>query len=127
MRQRESTTSKLSLPWLSAGVLAAIILAAAFAYVPQSLQLGEADVSVRIAAIEKEFDARRVELRVPGAALVIVMEDRVIMCRGFGLRDVERDLPVTPDTLFAIGSCTKAFTGLAAVISAEDGKQYLHR
>src|SRR5207249_4253238 len=46
----------------------------------------------------------------------------VIYLEGFGLRDVARRLPVTPDTLFGIGSCTKAFTAMAAVMSADDGK-----
>ena len=42
--------------------------------------------------------------------------------KGFGLRDVERNLPVTADTLFAIGSCSKAFTAMGVVISQDEGK-----
>src|SRR4030095_13396464 len=73
-------------------------------------------------AIEKEVEEKRRKLNVPGAALVIVRNDRVILLKGFGLRDVAAGLPVTPETLFPIGSSTKTFTAMAAVISADEGK-----
>ncbi|MBD0327308.1 MAG: beta-lactamase family protein, partial [Pyrinomonadaceae bacterium] len=76
----------------------------------------------RLAAIEKIVEEQRKEKGIPGLSLVIVKDDKVIYAKGFGLRDVERNLPVTPDTLFAIGSCTKAFTAMAAVISQDEGK-----
>lgn len=53
-------------------------------------------------------------LRVPGLAIAVVAGDEVVLSRGFGLRDREEGLPVTPHTLFAIGSSTKAMT--AAVV-----------
>lgn len=80
------------------------------------------DLSASLAAIEKITEEQRKEKGVPGLALVIVKDDRVIYAKGFGLRDVERNLPVTLDTLFAIGSCTKAFTAMAAVMSQDEGK-----
>ena len=55
----------------------------------------------------------RVEAEVPGVAVAVVHDDNVLYLQGFGQRDVEGGLPVTPDTLFPIGSCTKAFTALA--------------
>jgi CubicO group peptidase (beta-lactamase class C family) len=45
-----------------------------------------------------------------GVAVAVVQKDKVIYSKGFGYRDWENKLPVTPHTLFAIGSCTKAFT-----------------
>lgn len=74
-----------------------------------------------LAQLGADIDARRAELRIPGAAVAIVTPDRVLMSRGFGLRDVERALPVTSSTLFAIGSCTKPFTSLAFAVSADSG------
>src|SRR5262249_11443881 len=76
----------------------------------------------RLAAIEKTIDEKRKELGIPGVSLVIVKDDRVIYLKGLGVKDVERRLPVTPDTLFAIGSCTKAFTAMAAMMSVDEGK-----
>jgi CubicO group peptidase (beta-lactamase class C family) len=80
------------------------------------------ELAAALAAIEKAVEERRQSLHVPGAALVIVKDEQIILLKGFGLRDVERKLPVTPETLFGIASCTKTFTALAAVISADEGK-----
>lgn len=75
-----------------------------------------------LVALEKFIEEKRRELNVPGVAVAIVQEDRVIFARGFGMRNVEEGLPVTPNTLFAIGSCTKAFTAITVLMSAEEGK-----
>ena len=87
----------------------------------QPTDSGALSDAARIAALEERIEADRRRLGVPGVAVVIVKEDRVILLRGFGLRDVERGLPVTPRTLFPIGSCTKSFTALATVRSADAG------
>lgn len=47
----------------------------------------------------------------PGMAVAVVEKDRIIYARGFGYRDYENREPADENTLFAIGSCTKAFTG----------------
>ena len=72
--------------------------------------------------IEKTMEARRQELHVPGVAFAIVKDDKVIYSHGFGMRDVGKQLPVTSDTLFAIGSSTKAFTAMTMMMSADEGK-----
>lgn len=58
----------------------------------------------------------------PGLAIVIVKDDKVIYLQGHGVREVGTDLKVTPDTLFAIASCSKAFTAAAVGLMVEDGK-----
>lgn len=50
-----------------------------------------------------------------------MLADRVIFLRGFGLRNPAAGLPVTSQTLFNIGSCTKPFTALAVVLAADAG------
>ena len=75
----------------------------------------------QLAAIETTIDARRKELGIPGLSLVIVKDDQIIYIKGLGLKDIDKKLPVTPDTQFAIGSASKAFTAMAAVISADEG------
>ncbi|HKZ02489.1 MAG TPA: serine hydrolase domain-containing protein, partial [Pyrinomonadaceae bacterium] len=80
------------------------------------------DLAAGLAAIERTIDEKRKELGIPGAALVIVKDDKVIFMKGLGVKDFENKLPVTPDTLFAIGSSSKAFTAMAAVMSADKGK-----
>jgi CubicO group peptidase (beta-lactamase class C family) len=59
---------------------------------------------------------------VPGLAIAVVKNGQVIFAEGHGLRDVEKKLPVTPKTLFAIGSCSKAFTTFLMGTLVDDGK-----
>lgn len=80
------------------------------------------DLTAGLAAVEKTVEEKRKKLGIPGAALVIVKDDKVILLRGLGVKDFENKIPVTPDTLFAIGSSSKAFSALAAVICADTGK-----
>jgi CubicO group peptidase (beta-lactamase class C family) len=57
-----------------------------------------------------------------GFAVAVVSKDKVIYSKGFGYRDNDKKLPVTPNTLFAIGSCSKAFTSSLLGILSKDGK-----
>ena len=62
----------------------------------------------------KEFD-------VPGVAIGIIADGQIIYAKGFGFREKEQQLTVTSDTLFPIGSCTKAFTAFALGGLVEEG------
>ncbi len=59
---------------------------------------------------------------VPGAAVVVVKDGEVLLSRGYGLRDVAQGLEVTPRTIFAIGSSSKAFTTMTLALLADEGK-----
>ncbi len=82
----------------------------------------EADIASCLVVIETALEEHRKAKGIPGAALAIVSDDRVIFSKGFGVRGSPGGLPVTPDTLFSIGSDTKAFTAAAAMISVDDGR-----
>src|SRR5687768_10224407 len=71
------------------------------------------DISSALATIEQKVEARRKELGIPGMSLAIVKDGKVIYSKGLGYKDFENQVPVTADTQFAIGSSTKAFTGLS--------------
>jgi CubicO group peptidase (beta-lactamase class C family) len=60
--------------------------------------------------------------KVPGAALAIVSGDEVVYLKGYGVCRVGGDKTVSPDTLFAAASCTKAFTAAAAGVLADEGR-----
>ena len=62
------------------------------------------------------------EWKVPGMAVAIVKDGKIIYAEGFGLRDVKNNLKVTPQTVFAIGSSSKAFTATSVGILVDDGK-----
>ncbi|HJT79300.1 MAG TPA: serine hydrolase [Gemmataceae bacterium] len=83
------------------------------------------------AAPAESFDAARVDRvvedaldawRVPGVAVAIVRDDRVIYLKGHGIKEVGGQDPVTPDTIFPIASCTKSFTTTAMAMLVDDGK-----
>lgn len=59
---------------------------------------------------------------IPGAAVGIIIDGKVVLTKGYGFRDIENNLPVTENTLFAIGSCTKAFTTHVLGQLADEGK-----
>ena len=62
------------------------------------------------------------EWKVPGVALAVVQDGKVIYAKGYGCRDLENKLPVTTATLFPIGSITKSFTALTFGILKNEGK-----
>jgi len=62
------------------------------------------------------------DFNVPGAAMAVVAGDKVVYAEGFGFRDLEARKPMTPNTLFAIGSTTKAMTATVLGMLVDDGK-----
>jgi CubicO group peptidase (beta-lactamase class C family) len=83
--------------------------------------------AVSAADIEKLVDPVFAEqmgkLRIPGAAISVVSDGKVIFSKGYGLADLERNTPVQPDkTLFRIGSITKVFTAIAVMQLLDQGK-----
>src|SRR5579859_7465561 len=60
--------------------------------------------------------------KVPGLAIAVVKDDKVVWARGFGRRKLDDPAPVDADTLFGIGSNTKAFTAAALGTLVTQGK-----
>ncbi|MCB1149773.1 MAG: serine hydrolase, partial [Chlamydiia bacterium] len=57
---------------------------------------------------------------VPSMAIAIVSEDKILYEKGFGARGLDDKRPVTKDTLFQIGSLTKAFTAALVAMGVEE-------
>ncbi len=89
-----------------------LLLVAAVAWAQQP---GLGDIDAFIAAAMKDWT-------MPGAAVAVVQDGKVIHSKGYGYRNVEKKLPVTPQTLFAIGSITKSFTVLTLGMLVDEGK-----
>jgi CubicO group peptidase (beta-lactamase class C family) len=62
------------------------------------------------------------EWKVQGCAVAIIKDGEIVLSQGFGLRNVAEGLDVTPETLFPIASCTKAFTTTSMAMLADEGK-----
>jgi CubicO group peptidase (beta-lactamase class C family) len=72
--------------------------------------------------LDASINSSMKEWKVPGAAVAIVKDQSVVYMKGFGVREIGKNEPVTSDTLFDIGSCTKAFTSAAIALLVDDGK-----
>ncbi|MEO6446518.1 MAG: serine hydrolase [Gemmatimonadaceae bacterium] len=57
----------------------------------------------------------------PGTAVAVVRNDSIVFARGFGVRELGKPEPVTANSVFAIGSTTKAFTATALGMLADSG------
>ncbi len=62
------------------------------------------------------------EKAIPGVSIGIIQEGKTFYTQGYGYRDLENGLPMTPDTLLGIGSITKSFTAFAIVKLIEENK-----
>jgi CubicO group peptidase (beta-lactamase class C family) len=96
-------------------IAGALLVACAFT---SRAQTREVDFSALDKVVAEELSERNI----PGAALAIVIGDRVVYAKGYGATSVETGAPVTPDTLFRMGSTTKMFTAAALVTLAYEGR-----
>jgi CubicO group peptidase (beta-lactamase class C family) len=60
--------------------------------------------------------------QIPGCVVALFAADGVVRVQSFGLRDVDKRLPMTRDTLFPVGSITRAFTVAAIATLVDEGK-----
>ncbi len=58
---------------------------------------------------------------IPGLSLAVVNRDGPMLVQGYGLRDVEKNLPVDGETLFHIGSTHKSMTALLVATLVDEG------
>lgn len=60
--------------------------------------------------------------QVPGLAIAVVKDDKVVFIKGYGVREVGKPAPVDENTVFPLSSMTKAFTAAAVAILVDEGK-----
>src|SRR5438093_4631506 len=60
--------------------------------------------------------------RVPGLAMAVVKDGRIVFAKGYGVRELGKPAPVDTQTLFAIGSTTKAMTSASIGMLVDEGK-----
>ena len=60
--------------------------------------------------------------QIPGLALAVIKDGKMIVARGYGLANVEHQVPVRPETIFQSGSTGKQFTATAVMMLVEEGK-----
>lgn len=78
------------------------------------------DVFVR--TVDSLVNAALKDGPVAGFGIAVVKGRDTLVMKGYGYADLENDLPVTPQTIFRIGSVTKQFTSAAVMQLVEQGK-----
>lgn len=85
------------------------------------------DLDKKLKGLDAYIEQVRKDWKVQGVAVAIIQKDKVVFAKGYGYRDADKKLPVTPETLFAIGSSSKAFTAAGICLLKEDGKLELDK
>ncbi len=78
--------------------------------------------SVSAAQLDSIITRAVAEKHIVGLSVGVMQNGRVILTKGYGVSDLSTRAPVTPQTMFAIGSVTKQFTCSLALLLAEQGK-----
>jgi CubicO group peptidase (beta-lactamase class C family) len=112
-----------SMALLSLSILSGCAVSPADSVSPPASAGDDKDVE-RLAA---RVDALRADARLPGLALVVLRDTTVRLARGFGFADLDRNVPVTPDTPFNIASVTKPISAVVALRLVERGLLDLDR
>ncbi len=82
---------------------------------PATAQLSNASIDSLVEKTLKAFD-------VPGIAVGIVKDGKVVLAKGYGVRSLKTNLPVDENTLFGIASNSKAYTAFALGMLMDEGK-----
>jgi CubicO group peptidase (beta-lactamase class C family) len=67
-------------------------------------------------------EAQRQAQKIPGVSLAVCRNGKIVKAAGYGLANVELDVPARPETIFQTGSVGKQFTSMAVMMLVEEGK-----
>jgi CubicO group peptidase (beta-lactamase class C family) len=102
---------KLVLPILS--ILASALASSSFSRAQE--------IPDRTAAVDEVF-ADLAKPGSPGCAVAVARDSKTILAKGYGLASIEENVPITPDSVFDIGSTSKQFTAASILLLEKEGK-----
>jgi len=81
------------------------------------------DTPAWMAEAERKIDSLYASYnpQTPGAAVAVVKDGKVVFLKGYGMADLDHDIPITPQTVFNIASVSKQFTAFAIYLLASEG------
>jgi CubicO group peptidase (beta-lactamase class C family) len=92
-----------------------LVSSLSYAQKPVTLDQKIRDFELYVENARKQWD-------VPGLAVAVVKDGKIILSKGFGVRELGKPDPVTPETLFACASTTKAMTATCMGMLVDEGK-----
>jgi CubicO group peptidase (beta-lactamase class C family) len=105
-----------SSPWLPAWLTAAALLLPARAATPQALP------SATVAEINRLVESERIRQHVPALSVAVVRDGRLLLARGYGLANLEHQVPATDSTVYQSGSLGTQFTAALVLQLADSGR-----
>lgn len=93
-----------------------------FALLASAVLCLAADLSRQLDGFDAAAEKALQRQNVPGAAVGIIQDGKVVFARGYGFRDLKSRSAVTPKTIFATGSVTKSFTAAVLATLVDQGK-----
>ena len=104
------------------GVLTIVVLLLAISRQQAEAQTAQPVLTPELLAdFEVYIEQSRESLNVPGVAVAIVQGGEIVYAEGFGVKEIGHDDAVTADTVFSIGSTTKAMTSMMVASLVDDG------
>ncbi len=82
----------------------------------------QGDISTSFDDFDKYIEQQRVQRKVPGVAVVIVHDDKIVFAKGYGVSKVDSEDKIDPDTIFQLASISKAFTAAGLGIQVDQKK-----
>jgi D-alanyl-D-alanine carboxypeptidase len=78
--------------------------------------------ALRADEVDDYVEAQRQRFNVPGISLAVVKSGKVIKAKGYGIANIELNVPATPTSAYQLASVTKQFTATGIMLLVEDGK-----
>src|SRR6266571_6835112 len=102
--------------------LVPVLLAPFCAYAGEKSRVTAEQVDKAIRAIEQLAQKEIQENAVPGLAIAVVFQDKLVYAKGFGVRDVKTKAPVDADTVFQLASVSKPIGATVVAELVGEGK-----
>lgn len=103
---------------LAAGFVLGAVFLAALCVTAQQSRPDPSELTARVDAVFAAFD----KPGSPGCALGVARDGKMIYSRGYGMANLEHNIPLTSKTVFDIGSTSKQFTAASILLLAQQGK-----
>ncbi|HEX5874818.1 MAG TPA: serine hydrolase domain-containing protein [Pyrinomonadaceae bacterium] len=79
-------------------------------------------VAAQADKVDDYVKAQMEKQHIPGVSLLVIKDDKIIKSQGYGLANVELNVPATADTVYKIGSVSKQFLATGIMLLVQDGK-----
>jgi CubicO group peptidase (beta-lactamase class C family) len=78
--------------------------------------------ALRADDLDTLVEAHRKERHIPGLSVAVIKDGKLVLAKGYGLANVEHNVPAKPETIYQSGSVGKQFTATAVMMLVEEGK-----